>query len=128
MITLKDPVVEEILYQGLSDFVALTTIRALVIDEADSWWNGRGRPDAADIQARTLAVCEFILVNELMHAGRLSNSTDDPNDFLEWVGDPAGVLERINAEWDYLTSLDHFEPCWFASTPRGVAAGRQVEG
>jgi hypothetical protein len=127
MITLKDPVVEEILYQGVSDFVALTTIRALVIDETDSWWNCRRPPEAADIRGRTLIVCEFVLINDLMHAGALSNSTDDPNDFLEWPGKPADVLERIDTEWDYLVSLDHFEPCWFASTPSGVQAGKQVE-
>jgi len=127
MITLTDPVVEEILFQGLSDFVALTTIRGLVIDEADSWWDGQGHPEAADIRARTLAVCEFVLTSGLMHAGSLSNSINDSSDFLEWAGSPADVLERINAEWDYLISLDHFEPCWFASTPTGVRAGREVD-
>ena len=81
MINLKDPVVEEILYQGMSDYVALTTVRALVVEESASWWAGQEAPDAGAIRQRTLAICDFVLSENLMHAGSLSNSTADLTDF-----------------------------------------------
>lgn len=127
MITLNDPVVEEILYQGLSDYVALTTIRAMVIAEASAWWHGDDSPDSTAVRQQTLAVCDFVLRNDLMSPGSLSNSTSDPSDFLPWPGTPSQALTRIDRDWDYLTSLDHFEPCWFKSTPEGIRAGEQID-
>ncbi|QMU78405.1 hypothetical protein GXW83_24565 [Streptacidiphilus sp. PB12-B1b] len=127
MITLNHPVVEEVLYQGLDDWVGLTVIQRLVESETAAWWKAHTAPSPQDIKTEALAVCAFLLSHDLMHAGELSNSTDDSGDFLDWPGGPDEILNRINRDWDNLTSLDHFEPCWFRSTPAGITAGQAVE-
>jgi hypothetical protein len=128
MITLKHPIVEEVLYQGLEDWVMLTTIVCLVEQETPAWWRGTVQPGPDEIKAETLAVCEFLLSNGLMCAGELSKSVADPAAFLDWPQDAHQTLERINGEWDHLVSLEHFEPCWFRSTASGLEAGKAVDG
>lgn len=126
MITLQHPVVEEALHQGLDDWVGLTTIASLVSEEAPSWWQENAAPGPGAVKAETLAVCDFLLSNDLMRAGELSNSTADPSDFLDWPGEPPQILERITREWDVLMSLDRFELCWFRSTESGREAGETI--
>lgn len=127
MITLQHPVVEEVLYQGLEDWVGLTVIAGLVQEEAAAWRQEDGAPGPEAVKAETLAVCRFLLCHDLMRAGELSNSTADPSDFLDWPGESSQILERIERNWDFLMSLDHFEPCWFRSTAAGREAGEGVD-
>jgi hypothetical protein len=126
VITLQHPVVEEVLYQGLEDWVGLTTIASLITEEAPSWWQKDEAPGPDDVKTETLAVCDFLLSNDLMRAGELSNSTADPSDFLDWPGEPPQIMERIARDWDALMSLDRFEPCWFRSTESGREAGEAI--
>lgn len=122
-----DPVVEEMLYQAVDDWVALTTVIHLVKSEQEAWWRSEGEPGDEDVRAATLTRIEFLLDNGLMKVGELSSSTEDPSDFLDWPGTTKQVLEYIDEEWEHLTSLAHFEPCWLRATEAGLEAGRSIE-
>ncbi|MFI2186214.1 hypothetical protein [Streptomyces sioyaensis] len=127
MVSLENPVVEEVLFQGLEDWVGLTTVVALVESEKESWWNQPGEPASRDIKDAALLVVKFLLSSGLMKAGELSTSNADQYDFLDWPGGTEKILEHISDEWVELTSLDRFEPCWLRSTNAGLEAGRAID-
>ncbi|MCD0484584.1 hypothetical protein LO771_19835 [Streptacidiphilus sp. ASG 303] len=108
----NNPVVEEILYQGLTDWIGLTTVVSLIEEEAAD-----ATPEG--VKAETLRLIRYLLDEGLARAGELSNSAFDSGDFLDWPGDTAMILGRITSDWEDLTSLDHFEPCWLRLTDRG---------
>ncbi|WP_405495464.1 hypothetical protein [Nocardia sp. NBC_00511] len=116
----------EVLYQSLSDYVALTVLHGLVEESTHEWWRGEGAPDPAVVRCRSLEICMYLLGEGLMRVGALSNSAADSVDFLEWSGDAEELMGRISREWDHLMSLEHFEPCWLRGTPAGLCAGGQL--
>lgn len=125
-VSLSDSVVAEVLYQGLSDYVALTVLHGLVEESTHEWWRGEGAPDPAVVQCRSLEVCMYLLGEGLMLVGALSNSAADSVDFLEWSSGAEELVGRIFREWDHLMSLEQFEPCWLLSTPAGLRAGEEL--
>lgn len=127
MVSLENPVVAEVLFQGVEDWVGLATIVALVESEKESWWNQPGEPAPRDIKDAALLVVKFLLSSGLMKAGELSTSNADQYDFLDWPGGTQKILEHISDEWAGLTSLDRFEPCWLRSTDAGLEAGRAID-
>ncbi|MFE2229120.1 hypothetical protein [Streptomyces kronopolitis] len=127
MVSLEDPVVEEVLFQGVDDWVGLTTVITLVESEKGTWWNQPGEPAPGDIKDAALLVVKYLLSSGLMKAGELSTSNAEQYDFLDWPGGTQKILEYISDEWVTLTSLDRFEPCWLRSTDAGLEAGRAID-
>ncbi|MCQ4081123.1 hypothetical protein NGB36_11040 [Streptomyces sp. RB6PN25] len=116
MITLRHPAVEGALAEGRQDWVPLSFLAGMVEEDTPRWKSEKRHPSEEEIKAETIAVCDFLLREGLMRVGELSNSTEDPGDFLPWVGDIRG---RISRDWDFLMSREHFEPCWLEITERG---------
>ena len=126
MIYANDPVAEEILFQGVEDYVALTVITSLVVDEIGEESNEPYESISRVAKERTLSTCEFLLSRELMTVGSLSNNTQDPDDFVPWKGTVSQLITRIDRDWDALVSLDNFEPCWFKRTDAGTTEGTAI--
>jgi hypothetical protein len=124
---LDNPVVEEILYQGLTDWIGLTTVVALVEQEKESWWLKESPPPPDSVKAETFNVIRYLLVEDLVRVGELSNSAFDEADFLDWPGTTDALLGRIASDWDQLTSLEGFEPCWLRTTEKGCEYGRLLD-
>lgn len=124
---LGNPVVEEILYQGLTDWIGLTTVVALVEQEKESWWPKESSPPPDSVKAETLNVIRYLLEEDLVRVGELSNSSHHEADFLDWPGTAEAVLGRIATDWEQLTSLDKFEPCWLRTTGKGREYGRLLD-
>ncbi|MDF2977915.1 MAG: hypothetical protein K0S40_2643 [Actinomycetospora sp.] len=112
---LERPSVQDILVEGLSDWVDIGFARQYVHDEV-------GEVPAVELREQTLEVIGHLLDAGLVVAG------DVWNGFTPWPLDPEAAVARIRAEWDEpAAELLPGDVCWFQITEAGTALARRIK-